>query len=451
MLKHVSLLTLGILVISLHGAPALAQTVFVNESFDGYADQSALEAVWTPELGSGVIPISTAGFLLPAAESTALPAPVNDPPDMQGKAVAGNFNGGVNRYSGSSFALQPSASESVVLRGDIFLAAENEVSRQTIGLRNDTIDADPGLFGPQLGLLNLLEIGTWNAATCDPTADGCSTSSSVIQDPSDPNYISTTQFAYRLAIWEFGSYGTLTQNGVEIGEHLVSPNWQYFPFDPALDTRGSDPEVPDGRVDILDIGEGWHTFEATVTETDITLTLDLYRDGLNNASGAAGVDSTVNIEVVMNDDPANPGEIAPFTSLRVGGPSGLASQNGNTGDAAPAAFDNIYLALEPPAPDGLPGDFNNDGVVDLADYTVWRNNLGGSFDLNGNGDDNGVSAGVVDTADYTLWKSQFGSTATPALSTVASVPEPSAVGLLALCGILVWRGVPRRSRVGAIR
>ena len=28
-----------------------------------------------------------------------------------------------------------------------------------------------------------------------------------------------------------------------------------------------------------------------------------------------------------------------------------------------------------PAPEGLPGDFNNDMVVNAADYTTWRNNL----------------------------------------------------------------------------
>ena len=55
----------------------------------------------------------------------------------------------------------------------------------------------------------------------------------------------------------------------------------------------------------------------------------------------------------------------------------------------------------------LPGDFNINGVVDAADYTIWRNNLGAPTDaaLNGNGDATpGVGAG-----DYSLWKSNFGS------------------------------------------
>ncbi|WP_425396015.1 hypothetical protein [Aeoliella sp.] len=86
-------------------------------------------------------------------------------------------------------------------------------------------------------------------------------------------------------------------------------------------------------------------------------------------------------------------------------------------------------------PLGLEGDFNGDGLVNLADYTVWRNNLGSSADLNGNGDENSGSAGVVDAADYALWKQNFGASAAAAsVTATAQVPEPSAV-LLVLSGV----------------
>lgn len=39
----------------------------------------------------------------------------------------------------------------------------------------------------------------------------------------------------------------------------------------------------------------------------------------------------------------------------------------------------------------LAGDFNADGVVNLADYTVWRNNPGSTYDLNPNGVDDGLA------------------------------------------------------------
>jgi hypothetical protein len=57
----------------------------------------------------------------------------------------------------------------------------------------------------------------------------------------------------------------------------------------------------------------------------------------------------------------------------------------------------------------LPGDFNGNGIVDAADYTVWRDNLGSTSNavLHGNGDATlGVGPG-----DYTLWKANFGTTA----------------------------------------
>src|SRR5690606_10244091 len=57
------------------------------------------------------------------------------------------------------------------------------------------------------------------------------------------------------------------------------------------------------------------------------------------------------------------------------------------------------------------GDFNEDGVVDAADYTVWRNQLGGSMPPFSGADANGD--GVVGSADYLIWKSGFGKTTSP--------------------------------------
>lgn len=50
------------------------------------------------------------------------------------------------------------------------------------------------------------------------------------------------------------------------------------------------------------------------------------------------------------------------------------------------------------------GDYNLDGVVDAADYTVWRGALGSTTDPRADGDGNGV----VEEADYDVWKANFG-------------------------------------------
>ncbi len=79
----------------------------------------------------------------------------------------------------------------------------------------------------------------------------------------------------------------------------------------------------------------------------------------------------------------------------------------------------------------LGGDFNRDGRVDAADYTLWRDSLGASgivpYTL---GDGNGN--GVVDAADYQVWRSEFGkSLANAAAISVGAVPEPSSLIVLA--------------------
>ena len=56
-------------------------------------------------------------------------------------------------------------------------------------------------------------------------------------------------------------------------------------------------------------------------------------------------------------------------------------------------------------PNPLPGDYNFDGLVDAADYCVWRDTLGAAGDLRADGDGNGT----IETADYNQWKGYFGS------------------------------------------
>lgn len=80
----------------------------------------------------------------------------------------------------------------------------------------------------------------------------------------------------------------------------------------------------------------------------------------------------------------------------------------------------------------LAGDYNNDGVVDAIDYTVWRDNLGADVTL-----PNDTTPGSVDAGDFAVWESNYGAVA----SASSLVPEPTS-GVLLLAALAACR--PRR-------
>ena len=88
----------------------------------------------------------------------------------------------------------------------------------------------------------------------------------------------------------------------------------------------------------------------------------------------------------------------------------------------------------------LPGDYSGNGKVDAADYTVWRNHLGQTFQLPNEVDD--TTPGQVTAEDYSAWKARYGMSigAGAGAAESSAVPEPSSwligsvVGLSAAAG-----------------
>jgi hypothetical protein len=58
------------------------------------------------------------------------------------------------------------------------------------------------------------------------------------------------------------------------------------------------------------------------------------------------------------------------------------------------------------SPVGLPGDYNNDAVVDLVDYVLWRKAMNQTVPPFSGADGDGD--GVVDQDDYGVWRAHFG-------------------------------------------
>lgn len=148
----------------------------------------------------------------------------------------------------------------------------------------------------------------------------------------------------------------------------------------------------------------------------------------NGWEEAGGSSSTVIGESYLtgNSGVANAANIALGNAYTVGGTHDLQFKYGAVSSVTPAT-----------------GDYNNNGVVDAADYVLWRDNPAGF---------GGSPAG------YNTWRTNFGNTASAGPSTLitgavvyvtsasaAAVPEPSTILLVGLSGT-IFAGLSRRKR-----
>ena len=113
-----------------------------------------------------------------------------------------------------------------------------------------------------------------------------------------------------------------------------------------------------------------------------------------------------------------------------------------TGGEVLTAEDLFTLSISAVA--SLAGDYNQNGVVDAADYAVWRDTLGSSTNLTADGD----GSNTIDAGDRTVWQANFGATLGSGANEAAAVPEPAPLVLLALGGlfatfVFVRRNEPR--------
>ena len=80
-------------------------------------------------------------------------------------------------------------------------------------------------------------------------------------------------------------------------------------------------------------------------------------------------------------------------------------------------------------PEPVPGDYNQNGTVDAADYVVWRNGVGTTYTQ----------------GDYDVWRAHFGQTAGSGAAGYPCVPPPSRCRLSqnhrprSSCSLAAWR------------
>jgi len=155
----------------------------------------------------------------------------------------------------------------------------------------------------------------------------------------------------------------------------------------------------------LPLGE-WHEVHAQVVGT----ALDVEVDGITNSYTINGLSDFQSAAVMGRD-------LNSFSRYFDG------------------ALDEVRIATALYVP--IPGDFDNDGNVDGADFLVWQQGFGNEFDA----------------ADLGNWEANFGAGATlaAATTTAAVVPEPASALLMLLGGVMAGGMRRFRTRLGVGR
>ncbi|QDV76523.1 right-handed parallel beta-helix repeat-containing protein [Botrimarina mediterranea] len=235
----------------------------------------------------------------------------------------------------------------------------------------------------------------------------------------------------------FNGDGNGYKLGQDSGPHTLNRVLAWDNQVRGIDVNGNGFGVFVNHSTVFDSGRNWN-FDETASETvnQHLLTNNVSVLGSQSDTFLSGVTSSFN---TWNGIPANAADFLSLDDTIARGPRQAdgslpvsdflrLSPDSNLIDAGK----NIGMPFSGLAPDlgafesGILGDYNSDGVVNAADYTVWRDNIGGGF-LPG---------------DYGVWATHYGEGAPSGVS----VPEPTSASIL-LTVLLIAHHRLRHSRI----
>ena len=175
-----------------------------------------------------------------------------------------------------------------------------------------------------------------------------------------------------------------------------------------------------------------------------TLAIDIGGAATNSfdswsVSGAATLAGILSVDAVGGFVPA-PGQS--FTILTAASVSAASLTLGGPDAGLFTLVKNpTSLVLQSIGGASVAGDYNSNGVVDAADYVVWRNTNGQNVTPGTGADGNGD--GAVNASDYTFFRARFGNTSGSGVGSGAgAVPEPT-TAVLVLMACLAMANVRR--------
>ena len=322
--------------------------------------------------------------------------------------IPNNFAQGTSALSGAGINFAADANTPLVLTGNWNLGAKN------LGLRNNGVgNSTVTLSGVISGTAGVV-VSSNSFGVVFLTGANTYTGPTTVTGPGAPAGIGAGTSSATLVL---GAANTIaTSSSVVLAGGILDPN-------------GINQSMPSTTLNL----SGTAVSPATTFVSTIDYTFGASEvDFANSASLAWAATGLLNLE---SWDPT-------VDKLRFGTNSTgltatqLAAIEFNSGGLGTAHLDSSGYVVFGAVP-GLPGDYNQNGVVDAADYVLWRKNVGQPAGTLPN-DTTGVAIG---NAQYDLWRQNFGHPGSGSGSGLGAnaVPEPSSIALL-MVGIAALGG-----------